>query len=68
MNGASGWQLRQRHFNASGKTYTARVIAARSGWSARPASPAALTRWYTSAGTTCGTSGYCERVVGKPTL
>ena len=81
VNGASGWQFRQLHFNASPNTYTrtcdrcALGLIGSTGHSFGAHSHSdnrqygtRKSAWYTSVGTTCGSSGFCERVVGQPTL
>lgn len=81
VNGANGWQFRQLHFNASGNTFTrtcdrcALGLVGSTGHSFGAHSHSdnrqfgtRKSAWYTSVGTTCGSSGFCERVVGRPTL
>ena len=81
VTGASGWQFRQLHINANassgsktcdrcplglvgstGESYGAHVHADNRRYGTR------MTAWYTSVGTTCGSSGYCGHRVGVPTL
>jgi hypothetical protein len=79
--GASGWDFRQLHFNTSGNSYTRTcdrcalglVGSTGSSYGAHSHSDnrqygTRMSAWYTSVGTTCGSSGYCENVVGQPTL
>ena len=81
VNGTSGWQFRQLHFNTSGNTFTRTcdrcalglVGATGHAFGAHSHSDnrqfgTRMSAWYTSVGTTCGSSGFCDRVVGRPTL
>ncbi|HEU4413115.1 MAG TPA: hypothetical protein VFS43_48185 [Polyangiaceae bacterium] len=79
--GANGWDFRQLHVNSNassgtktcdrcalglvgstGNSFGAHVHADNRQFGTRKSA------WYTSVGTTCGSSAYCERVVGQPTL
>nr|WP_156040896.1 peptidase M23 [Chondromyces apiculatus] len=81
VSGASGWDFRQLHINtntssatkscdrcalglvgSTGQSYGAHVHADNRQYGTRKSA------WYTSVGTTCGSSGYCENRVGTPTL
>jgi hypothetical protein len=81
VNGANGWQFRQLHFNPSGNTFTrtcdrcALGLVGSTGQSFGAHSHSdnrqfgtRKTAWYTTVGTTCGSSGYCGNTVGRPTL
>jgi hypothetical protein len=81
VNGSNGWQFRQLHFNSSSNTFTrtcdrcALGLVGSTGHSFGAHSHSdnrqfgtRKSAWYTSVGTTCGSSGFCERVVGRPTL
>jgi len=81
--GASGWDFRMMHANngssaavtktcdrcllgtvvgATGGTYGPNVHLDNRQYGTRK------TAWYTSAGTTCGSSGHCNSVIGYPSL
>lgn len=81
VNGTNGFEFRQLHVNSNVSTFTqtcdrcplglvgstgssfgAHVHADNRQFGTR------LSAWYTSVGTTCGSSGFCDRVVGTPTL
>lgn len=81
VTGASGWDFRQLHFNtnastgsttcdrcalglvgSTGHSYGAHSHSDNRQYGTRKSA------WYTAVGTTCGSSGYCNNVVGKPTL
>jgi hypothetical protein len=81
VTGASGWDFRQLHLNANassgsktcdgcalglvgstGNSSGAHVHADNRQYGTRKSA------WYTSKGTTCGSSAYCGNVVGYPTL
>lgn len=79
--GASGWDFRQLHTNSNASTMTqtcdrcALGLVGSTGQSYGAHSHSdnrqygtRKSAWYTSVGTTCGSSGYCNNVVGKPTL
>ncbi len=81
VTGANGWDFRQLHFinNASSGTKTcdgcALGLIGGTGSASGPHSHAdnrqygtRASAWYTSKGTTCGTSGYCGNIIGAPTL
>ena len=81
VTGGSGWDFRQLHLNANassgsktcdrcalglvgstGNSTGAHVHADNRQYGTRK------TAWYTSVGTTCGKSAYCNNVMGNPTL
>ncbi|HYO58429.1 peptidase M23 [Archangium sp.] len=81
VTGGSGWDFRQLHLNANassgsktcagcalglvgstGNSTGAHVHSDNRQYGTRKSA------WYTSAGTTCGSSGNCTNVVGYPTL
>ena len=81
VSGANGWDFRQLHTNISsssgaktcdrcamglvgstGHSYGAHVHSDNRQYGTRKSA------WYTSVGTTCGSSGFCDNVVGQPTL
>ncbi|HEU4538597.1 MAG TPA: hypothetical protein VFS00_30965, partial [Polyangiaceae bacterium] len=79
--GANGWDFRQLHFNSSSNTFTrtcdrcALGLVGSTGHSFGAHSHAdnrqfgtRKSAWYVNAGTTCGSSGFCENNVGQPTL
>lgn len=81
VSGGSGWDFRQLHFNtnATSKTQTcdrcALGLVGSTGNSTGAHSHSdnrqygtRMSAWYTSVGTTCGSSGYCGRTVGRPNL
>ena len=81
VSGSNGWDFRQLHSNtnASSKTQTcdrcALGLVGSTGNSTGAHSHSdnrqygtRKTAWYTSVGTTCGSSGYCNNRVGTPTL
>ncbi|WP_394843659.1 peptidase M23 [Pendulispora brunnea] len=81
VSGSNGWEFRQLHVNANGSSGSktcdrcplglvgstgqstgAHVHADNRQYGTRK------TAWYTSVGTTCGSSAYCGNRVGTPTL
>jgi len=81
VSGANGWDFRQLHFNTNASSATktcdrcALGLVGSTGHSYGAHSHSdnrqygtRKSAWYTSAGTTCGSSGYCNNVVGYPTL
>jgi hypothetical protein len=81
VTGANGWDFRQLHINSNassgsktcdrcalglvgstGNSSGAHVHADNRQYGTRKSS------WYTSKGTTCGSSAYCGNIVGYPTL
>lgn len=81
VSGASGWDFRQLHSIANGSTYSQtcdRCALGLIGGTGQVTGPHShsdnrqygtrASAWYTSVGTTCGTSGYCGNRVGVPTL
>ena len=81
VSGSNGWDFRQLHSNtnASSKTQTCdRCILGLVGSTGNSTGAHShsdnrqygtrMTAWYTSVGTTCGSSGYCNNRVGTPTL
>jgi len=81
VTGGSGWDFRQLHLNANQNSFSktcngcvlglvgstgnstgAHVHADNRQYQTRKSA------WYTSKGTTCGSSAYCGNVVGYPTL
>jgi hypothetical protein len=81
VSGANGWDFRQLHFNTSPSTgaktcdrcalglvgSTGHSFGAHSHSDNRQFGTR-KSAWYSASGTTCGSSGYCNNVVGKPTL
>ena len=79
VQGANGWDFRQLHSNSPGPTLTcdrcAIALVGSTGNSTGAHSHSdnrqygtRMSAWYTSVGTTCGTSGYCNNRVGTPKL
>lgn len=81
VTGANGWEFRQLHFinNVSSGSKTcdgcALGLVGGTGSATGPHSHSdnrqygtRSSAWYTKAGTTCGSSGYCGNIVGYPTL
>lgn len=79
--GTNGWEFRQLHFNTNASSFTqtcdrcALGLVGSTGHSFGAHSHSdnrqfgtRKSAWYTAVGTTCGSSGYCNNVVGKPTL
>ncbi len=81
VSGSSGWDFRQLHFNTNADSATkscdrcALGLVGSTGNSTGAHSHSdnrqygtRKSAWYTTAGTTCGSSGYCNNRVGTPTL
>jgi hypothetical protein len=81
VTGGNGWDFRQLHFIANANSLTKTCdgcvlgMLGGTGQATGPHSHAdnrqygtRASAWYTSVGTTCGTSGYCGNVIGAPTL
>jgi len=81
VSGSNGWDFRQLHFNTGSNTGTQTcdrcalglVGSTGNSYGAHSHSDnrqfgTRKSAWYTSVGTTCGSSGYCNNVVGKPSL
>lgn len=81
VSGANGWDFRQLHSNANANSYTKtcdRCILGLIGSTGNSTGAHShsdnrqygtrKSAWYTSKGTTCGSSGYCSNTVGYPTL
>lgn len=79
--GANGWDFRQLHINSSASSGTQTCdrcslgLVGSTGHSFGAHSHSdnrqygtRKSAWYTTVGTTCGSSGFCDNVVGKPTL
>jgi len=81
VTGAAGWDFAQLHFNTSANSYSRTCDRCALGLVGSTGSSTAAhvhahnrkdgvrqSSWYTKAGTTCGSSAYCENIVGYPTL
>lgn len=81
VSGSNGWDFRQLHSNASANSKTqtcdrcALGLVGSTGNSTGAHSHSdnrqygtRKSAWYTTVGTTCGSSGYCNNRVGVPTL
>lgn len=81
VTGSNGWDFRQLHFNTNVSSFTqtcdrcALGLVGSTGQSFGAHSHSdnrqfgtRKSAWYTGAGTTCGSSGYCNNTVGVPTL
>jgi hypothetical protein len=81
VTGSSGWDFRILHLNADANSFSKscdRCLLGQVGGTGSVSNPhvhfdnrqygTRKTSWYTSSGTTCGSSGYCGNVLGSPTL
>ncbi|HZH16037.1 MAG TPA: peptidase M23 [Archangium sp.] len=81
VTGTNGWDFRQLHFNANASSGTktcdrcALGLLGATGNATGPHTHAdnrqygtRKTSWYTTTGTTCGTSAYCGNIIGYATL
>lgn len=81
VTGANGWDFRILHANADANSFSKTCDRCRLGQVGGTGSATSAhvhldnrqygtrkTAWYSGAGTTCGSSGYCGNVIGYPTL
>jgi len=81
VSGSNGWDFRQLHFNTNVSSYSQTCdrcplgLVGSTGHTTGPHSHSdnrqygtRKSAWYTTVGTTCGSSGYCGNRVGVPSL